>query len=245
MSGRSWEAIARTQPYWGVLSHDQFLTARLDEAALAEFWASGEQHVAAIFDTLHSRLSARPAPATAVDFGCGVGRLLAPLASRATHVVGVDASPTMLALAAENVRRRGVNDCMLVGSVTALRAVVPSYDFLHSALVFQHIRPTEGYALFRELLAGLASGGFGAVHFRLRGGGGPRRALRSVRARSRMLGRAAAAVRGAPPEAALVEVHGYDLGQLVAILYESGVGEVFTGIAGEDGLDATLAFRKS
>jgi hypothetical protein len=90
--------------------------------------------------------------------------------------------------------------------------VAPAYDFIHSALVFQHIRQPEGYAAFRELVAGLSSGGRGVVHFLVRTSLGPRQVVRSLRARSRALGRAAAILNGAPLEAAMIEVHDYDLG---------------------------------
>ena len=244
MSGREWEAVARREPYWGVLSHDRFRSSRLDDRSLEEFWASGEQHVAAVFNVLRARLSMDTHPAVAVDFGCGVGRLLPALGDRAARVVGMDASPTMLALARANLDSWQVDGCTLVRSLADLRAVAPTYDFLHSALVFQHIRPAEGYSTFRELLAGLSSGGCGAVQFRLRRPYAAARALAALRARSRAAGRLAALLRAAPREAALIEMHGYDLNRLLRILYRAGVDEVVASVAGAGGLDVTLLFRK-
>lgn len=118
-----------------------------------------------------------------MDFGRGVGRLLYPLALRAESVIGVDASPTMLALAREKLTAPGVDNWQLVQSVSELRAAAPAYDFIHSALVFQHIRPPEGYAAFRELVVGLSAGGCGVVHFLVRTSLGPREIIRYLRAR--------------------------------------------------------------
>ncbi len=42
---RSWEAYGRQEPYFGVLTRERFLRRNLDEAARAEFFASGERHV--------------------------------------------------------------------------------------------------------------------------------------------------------------------------------------------------------
>ena len=87
MSGRDWELVARREPYWGVLSHDRYRSDRFDEVAAAEFWGSGEEHVAAVLATLRARVCPGFNPTVAVDFGCGVGPLLDPLARRAGRVV--------------------------------------------------------------------------------------------------------------------------------------------------------------
>ena len=185
------------------------------------------------------------APDVAVDFGCGVGRLLYPLASRARRVVGVDASQTMLDLARDNLSRRGADNVQLVRSPADLHAAAPRYDFLHSTLVFQHIRPAEGYAILRALVTGLSGGGIGFLHFRIRRAPAAGQVIRYLRARSRLLGRAAAAFSRSPTEAALIAVHEYNLGRILAILEESGINTVTaTNSTSSGGLDVNLLFRK-
>lgn len=58
------------------------------------YWQTGETQAAAIASVL-------PPKATVVDFGCGDGRVAIPLARCGFTVIGVDASPTMLAALAE------------------------------------------------------------------------------------------------------------------------------------------------
>jgi SAM-dependent methyltransferase len=80
--------------------------------------------------------------AAALEIGCGVGRLLIPLARRVAHVVGVDISPVMIetsrayVASAPNVSAR-VTEGTLAGVDDA------SLDFVFSFIVFQHI-PAAG-----------------------------------------------------------------------------------------------------
>jgi hypothetical protein len=75
---KAWERVARSQPYWGVLSHERFRSERLDEVSVAEFWASGEQDIDWIFSYMRQNVSADFSPSISVDFGCGMGEALVP-----------------------------------------------------------------------------------------------------------------------------------------------------------------------
>ena len=56
---------------------------------------------------------------TVVDLGCGKGENLVPLAKRGGHVVGVDLSPDLVALAKRRVEAAGVKAEVRVGSAYA------------------------------------------------------------------------------------------------------------------------------
>ena len=98
-----WEHLARTEPYWSVLSEDVYKLDKLDDKHLKQFFASGEALTAKIFETIERHYSESFRPKRALDFGCGVGRLLIPLSKRCEQVVGVDVSETMLEIARENL----------------------------------------------------------------------------------------------------------------------------------------------
>ncbi|MHB1267524.1 MAG: class I SAM-dependent methyltransferase [Acidithiobacillus ferriphilus] len=66
-----------------------------------EFFASGVAHMEAVFSTVRRRMDAGFTVKRALYFGCGVGRLLIPLARVADEVTGVDVSDAML----EEVRK--------------------------------------------------------------------------------------------------------------------------------------------
>jgi hypothetical protein len=62
MGGEGWEQVAQSQAYWGVLSHERFRSERLHEAAVAEFWATGEEHIDRIVGYMRQNVSADFSP---------------------------------------------------------------------------------------------------------------------------------------------------------------------------------------
>lgn len=89
--------------------------------------------------------------ATVVDLGCGIGRLLRPLAAHCKAMVGVDISAEMLARArsylgeAPNVELRRTDGRTLPGVGDG------SVDFLFSMLVLIHVDRRSAFAYFREV----------------------------------------------------------------------------------------------
>ena len=100
-----------------------------------------------------------------MDFGCGVGRTLVSFAQIAQQAVGLDVSPSMLQEAGSNCRERGLTNVRLLRSDDMLSALAPSYDLIHSCIVFQHIPLERGRQLFSRLLPLIAPRGVGAFHF--------------------------------------------------------------------------------
>jgi SAM-dependent methyltransferase len=160
----SWREFGRTDPYFGVLSTDRYRAQNLDQAALDEFFASGERHVADVLDTIARHVVAAPANGDALDFGCGVGRLALPLARHFRAVVGVDISEAYLAEAERNRDRMGLANLQFEDSLEALTAQGRTFDLVHSYIVFNHIPWPRGRRLIGEMFALLRSGGVMAVH---------------------------------------------------------------------------------
>jgi cyclopropane fatty-acyl-phospholipid synthase-like methyltransferase len=75
-----------------------------------------------------------------LEFGCGSGRVLLPLASGVRRAFGVDVSPTMLGHLAEAAEERGIGN--VVGLLTT-EEWPTAIDFAYSNLVFQHIQETS------------------------------------------------------------------------------------------------------
>src|ERR1700678_3977041 len=100
-----WRTWGDTNPYFGVISHAKFLAENLTDDSLQDFFASGEHHIEHIYNVIRARIRPGFQPARVLDYGCGVGRLVVPLARRSEKAVGVDVSPGMLAEARENCRR--------------------------------------------------------------------------------------------------------------------------------------------
>jgi 2-polyprenyl-3-methyl-5-hydroxy-6-metoxy-1,4-benzoquinol methylase len=159
-----WETFARADPYWAVLTHDQFRRENLNPGTRAEFFESGEGHIQKVFDDVRRHLIAEFAPRRALDFGCGVGRLLIPLARRCAEVVGVDVSETMLHEAADNCRAENLGHVTLVKGDDDLSAVTGTFDLVNTFLVLQHVPVARGVRIFQRLVELIAPGGCGALH---------------------------------------------------------------------------------
>jgi SAM-dependent methyltransferase len=159
----TWHALGETQPHWSVVTAEAFRPDRIAES-LDAFYASGEQNVATLMRTLQRNGIDPASLARCIDFGCGVGRLSAALARRFREVVGVDVSASHLAVAREELARRGVANVRFehlsgVDDVDRL----PVADLIFSVIVLQHNPPPVMRRLFEGLLGRLAPGGVAVI----------------------------------------------------------------------------------
>ena len=164
-SDQNWQRYGAEDPYYGVLSQSQYRRGKMDDAARAAFFETGEAYVADCLDTIRAALYPGFQPKTGLDFGCGVGRLALPMARRMESVTGVDISPDMLAEAARNAEQFGLANLDWVLADDALSKVSGTFDFINSFIVFQHILPERGEKIFAALVDHLAPDGVAALHF--------------------------------------------------------------------------------
>ena len=115
---RSWEQLARTDPLWAVLSSEEFRDQALTPEAEARFWRSGEEHVAHVVSVIRNEIDPAFEPGVSLDFGCGVGRNLIPLAQRSREAVGIDASATMVRRSEARLQACGVSNPSRQGEVS-------------------------------------------------------------------------------------------------------------------------------
>lgn len=155
MSDQFWEDAARRDPLWAILSDPSKKGRRWQ---LAEFLATGRREISLLFHQL-SELGFSPSNGSALDFGCGIGRLAQALAPSFEHVVGLDVSPTMIDLATRlNPFPGRVQYLLNEGSI--LKAVAAeSMDFVYSDVVLQHIPPENARQYISEFLRVLLPGG--------------------------------------------------------------------------------------
>jgi SAM-dependent methyltransferase len=165
---KHWEYWGKHNPYYGVFASDKHLNQNINDEVLNTFFDSGQAHIDAVFRTIHTYVDLAFQPARALDFGCGVGRLTIPLATRAGSVVGVDVSPSMLEEARKNCVERNLRNMEFVVSDDTLSKVPGSFDFIHSYIIFQHIPIKRGEELLQRLVDALAENGVGALILRMR-----------------------------------------------------------------------------
>jgi 2-polyprenyl-3-methyl-5-hydroxy-6-metoxy-1,4-benzoquinol methylase len=163
-SDQNWEHFGEHDPYWAVVTQDKFKRSNLNQDSLDEFFASGENWISDTFAKIRHTLDASFAPRTGLDFGCGVGRLLVPLARRLEYVVGVDVSPAMLKEAQQNCVNYGFSNYDLILGDVALSRVTTQFDIVTSFIVFQHIPFEHGIKTFQRLVDLVTPNGFGVLH---------------------------------------------------------------------------------
>jgi SAM-dependent methyltransferase len=206
---RQWQSYGRLDPYYGVLSADEYRSANLTPQALDEFYASGERHIDALFSQL-----ATP-PRTALDFGCGTGRVLVHLARRCERATGVDISPAMLEECRRACASRGLDNVTLCDRIPD-----GTFDLVHSVLVLQHLPVSEGYRAIERLLGALAPGGTIALHVTL-----PPPALSRLfygAINLPLVGNAWNVLRGRPWSYPSMQMNGYRLDRVLALAARRG-----------------------
>lgn len=158
-----WKRVAEDDPFWGVLSQEEYRSTSMDAERLQQFMSSGERFVSDLFAFVKRHFLPEFAPVRALDMGCGVGRLLIPLAKRTQEAVGVDIAPAMLKLAAHHATLAGVDNIELVESDDTLSRVSGGFDLVNTYIVLQHIPPDRGYRLIMEMCKRLNIGGIGSI----------------------------------------------------------------------------------
>jgi SAM-dependent methyltransferase len=159
-----WKRLGQIDPYFAVLSNDKFKSANIDSEAKLDFFASGVSHVNKVLAVLKNSYGFVPI-GTALDFGCGVGRITRALAPHFEKVVGLDIATGMLEEAKKDALTTGLTNIEYDISLNDERLRPEIYDFVHSYIVLQHIPTPMGENIIRILLRSIKIGGVGAIHF--------------------------------------------------------------------------------
>lgn len=158
---QAWQALGKEEPYWSVLTSDSFRSKVLDDAARVQFDAAGEYDVAVIKAYFARAGFHLDEIAKVVELGCGVGRLTTHLAKATGQVVGVDISDQHLAIAAENMRQRGIaNVSFLKLEDVASLEQIPECDLFATLITLQHNPPPIIAHILSICLARVKRGGF-------------------------------------------------------------------------------------
>lgn len=150
---RDWKLLGESDPLWAVLSDPAKRHNRWD---VTEFYQTGEQDIANLLSFIVSDLKFPLRKGTALDFGCGPGRLTSALSKRFEKCYGIDISPPMLAIAKQHVSAEFIEHAKPDLGIFALKSI----DFICSFYVLQH-QPSRAIVLqyIREFLRILAPGG--------------------------------------------------------------------------------------
>lgn len=248
-----WEKWGKNHPYFGVLARDSYRSHNLTAEAKREFFESGRTQIRHVLEVCRHHFGSGLVLERVLDFGCGTGRLVIPLAELADEVVGLDVSNAMLQEARKNCDEHDVQNVLLLKSDDDLSALKDSFDLIHSSIVFQHIPVKRGKRIFANLLNHLNDGGIGVLQFTYAKAkyaathGAPRvgKPMREwpanvVRSVSRLLNP------NTPVGDAEMQMNSYDLNALCFLIQSAGVNAMhveFTDHGGE--LGVVLYFQKA
>lgn len=178
---RAWDILGETEPLWAILNDKNKTEGGWD---LDDFFRTGEDEIARALSYLSSRgIILRSG--SALDFGCGAGRLTRALGRRFERAVGLDAAPSMIALA-RNLNREE-SRCRFLLVQTGDLASLPdnSFDAIYSSITLQHMEPRYARRYIREFFRVLSPEGIMIFQIPSRRAGGavagPSRARQIIR----------------------------------------------------------------
>jgi len=153
--------IAEQREWWDGAAKENATTAILSSKpnwSISDFYATGVDWLRENIEfAKFARCDLRGA--TALDFGCGIGRMAVALAGNYSRVTGVDISPEMVKRARENVKHPAVEFTLLDGD--SLPFPDASFDLVYSTIVVQHISAPHNACyvseFFRVTRAGVSS----------------------------------------------------------------------------------------
>jgi FkbM family methyltransferase len=158
---RSWEALGDAEPYRTVIGDERWRMAHMTEAgALDAFYSSGQADVARLEAWLaRAGLTLNP-DAVCAEYGCGVGRVTAWLATKCKKVLAFDISASHLEVAKRWMDGQGVRNVefVLVRGPEDLGAFA-GCDLFFSFITLQHNAPPIIRTVLENALSGLNSGG--------------------------------------------------------------------------------------
>jgi len=135
---RDWEDLAELDPYWSILSVQDRKFGNWD---VDEFFITGQQDIDRILNQA-SKLGHPLKHESALDFGCGVGRLTRALAKKFKHCYGVDISENMIKKAIK--LNSSFHNCKFITNDKEDLKIFQDnfFDLIYSNIVLQHM-PTS------------------------------------------------------------------------------------------------------
>lgn len=152
--------------YWSVLTNDHYRGV-LSEDVITEFLSTGKGDVDRIKKICKEINFEFDACGEFLEYGCGVGRLVANLPDSIKKVNCADFSSAHLAEAEANLRRlkpAAIGGMYKIESIYDLCKLPRNQDIVHSVIVLQHNTPPVIEKTVDSLLRLLAPGGIAILH---------------------------------------------------------------------------------
>lgn len=150
--------VGPTEPHFAV-AVDSLETLNSVDNNISQFWATGHVQAQGLLQPLERFGLIELASKTAVEFGCGVGRLSLGLAGKFKYLHSYDVSDSQVTLAKKASVDAEVLNCQFHLSSGNPFAALESADFFYSKSTFQHYPPPIIHQFIRNALRSLKPGG--------------------------------------------------------------------------------------
>ena len=143
----AWHRFGELDPLYAILTPDDKRLGGWDQD---NFFATGRTEIDEALTYIES-LGVHLNRGSALDFGCGVGRLTQALCRHFETCVGVDIAQSMID-SARRYNQFGARAEYICSDDPTLPFAEPTFDFVYSRLVLQHIPPSLALGYVRELI---------------------------------------------------------------------------------------------
>ncbi|MDR3609113.1 MAG: class I SAM-dependent methyltransferase [Ignavibacteriaceae bacterium] len=239
-----WERFGKIDPYYGVLTQDEYHKDKLNKESKEKFFNTGDNYVKYIFNNIYKQFIPDFKPKCSLDYGCGVGRVVIPLSKYSKLVNGVDISRSMLNLCEANCKEYNINNFQLSKADGEL--ITQKYDFIHSIDVFQHIPVKKGEKIFRNLVKHLEPDGIGLIHFTYAKKNTMRTFIEFIRDKIPFMSNLFNLIKGRNFFYPVMQMNSYSLNNLFLILQNSGIKKTYCEFSEHrNDLGIAIYFQKS
>lgn len=151
-SKSNWEKLGAKEPYWSVLTKDNFLMNKLTNENENKFFNSGIGAVNSIYEVCH-KAGITFKKYSCLEFGCGVGRVTFHLAKEFSFVLGVDISKNHIELANKKKSKLKINNIDFLVLKNGLNDIGNrKFDLIFSVIVLQHINKNQVFKIFSKFM---------------------------------------------------------------------------------------------
>ena len=157
----AWRKLGEVDPYWSVITSDEYRMNNIDEVRIKEFYKTGYKQCISIIKTLkrtgiiEDESDSKKLEIT--EIGCGVGRVTKSLAECFAKVHAFDISEGNMSIAKKMIADKNVNFC-LVKSLEEYEDL-PKTDIVYSIIVLQHNCPAVIEYMLEKMFASLKKNG--------------------------------------------------------------------------------------
>ena len=226
---KHWEKLGEQDPYYWVTTQNKYRSDVLTPEGMEEFFSEGDEYLKKLVQVIKNHLSPDFAPVRALDYGCGVGRILMSMGHLFESAVGTDISEPMLEKARLHAKEAGLDSLEIVKSDDQLSKIEGSFDFIHSIYVFQHIPNYRGYEIFRQLLEKLNPGGVAMIQIVYANDMSRKRHIMDfIKSHIPLALRIVNLLHLRSPGTPMMEMHNYSLSHLNRICHQMNVAQCYS-----------------